>query len=188
MLADQSDVFARALERGRAVEQLAGRLLQARGAGVIFSSDYAGPDGEKVPRLMFRSHGLVIPDLDLAVAGKRFWCEVKGYWAPRKNRQQGCMVHGIRRLHYRDYGRVVAATGTPCLLAIIEIESGDFLMQRLDALRAMPCQCAGCRGGGDGARCRVIPTDNVYFDRDAFKLLGTIPDRLMAPVRVRWSH
>ena len=155
--------FAMQRELGLAGEKMVAGFLQSRGAGVVASYDFSGSDGDKAPRMMFQAYGRIIPDLDVSRGGERFWVEVKTYWHAPPNRRIGFPVHGIRRRHRENYLDVQKQSGTTVLLAILEVQSGQLLVRRLDALRIYDCQCRTCVRG-------TVPNHNVYFGRHDFSL------------------
>lgn len=127
---------------GRACELAVAEYMQQRGWFVIPSYDYAGLDHDKPPRLQGLRTAYPVPDLDLAMDGKRRWLEVKAKASARMYRKLGVYQHGIH--NYDHYLEVQKQTGTEVWLAIVEYttvqtadefgEEGLLLLQSLDRL------------------------------------------------------
>ncbi len=177
------------VERGRMGERLVCGWMKSQGWGVIPTYEYTGEGGDKAPKLMFESRGLVIPDLDVMRDGGRHWCEVKTYYHAPKNHLMGLPVHGIEQRLLDEYTDVQEASGCQVLLAVLEVQTGDLLMQSL--LRFLngsrPCDC-GC---ALGRRCRAPlkngPKNGRYYPRKNFKPVASFTDREMIKIRAAWS-
>jgi hypothetical protein len=127
---------------GRLGETLAAELLASAGAGVIATfrnSEDAAPVIEKSGRR------IVLPDLDVSIAGRTFSVEIKTYQKPAKNRSHGCMVHGVPVRSFDQYVSCEVERGIPVHLGVLEVDSGKLLLGR-DPISRMspryPCQCS----------------------------------------------
>ncbi len=148
--------------RGAAGEKLVAAWLQEHGWHVIPSYDYAGPDGDKPPRLQGFKVGYPVPDLDVARAGVRRWVEVKTkreavFW--RKTRE---WRHGIELRLLEHYRTVEVITGTECWIAVYEESTGDLLAQAIGEL--------GTPSVGTDRGHRM-----AYWPRARFRRLHTFP-------------
>ena len=165
----RQDQFDAMLEHSRQAEESVSRWLKTRGCGVIPSYDYNGKDKEKSPRLSMLKDRYVIPDLDVAKEGQRYWIEVKRYTHRPLNKRYGIYVHGIPERLYRDYLEVQRITGTPVYLAIEDKEYDALLIAKLDSLTPYPCQCRGCANKtGCNATFKGSIKNGVYFDVSEF--------------------
>jgi hypothetical protein len=159
--------------RGRAGEQAVVGWLQKWGWYVIPSYDYSGENGDKAPKLEGIRDRFPVPDLDVAMKGKRRWVEVKTKKAASWGIVGQQWEHGIE--HYKDYIRVAKETGTEAWLAILETDTvstsdlfgvaGTVLMQSFTQL-GQP-RTSGMR---HGARTKPM----AYFPRDSFKLVTNL--------------
>jgi hypothetical protein len=172
--------FEQALSHGNLGEVVVSDFLKSSGAGVIASYDYSGADN-KAPRLMFKSKGLVLPDLDVCKEGTRFWLEVKTYHGPAHNRKHNTLVHGITRRLFDQYAEVSTQTGTPVFVAIVELDSGALLVADLKKLSPLwPCQCGGCKT--EHGMCWVKSPGikrGVYWARDLM-----VPKHMFAAAQI----
>ena len=179
--------FERKLALGHEGEKLVSEWLRfCCGCGVIESYGFLSHDSEdKAPKLRFARDAFVLPDLDVCLAGKRYWLEVKTLGYSPENRRLGIRVHGIRRRHYQHYLEVGRQTGNLVHLCVLEMESGDILIAELGSLTPYPCQCGGCTGGG---RCRVTNFDLVYFDRAELTVVANLRGHAsFEALRARWE-
>ena len=174
--------FEEHLELGRLGERMVSTWVQSQGYGVIPSYNYTGDGNDKAPKLMFSDAGFVVPDLDVAFRGKRFWVEVKTYYYAPRNRKHGINVHGITRRLYEDYLQVERSTGCLVYLVVLEISTGKLLRLELAEAKTYPCQCKSCSANtGD---CTADVKRGCYFNRDDFKCINTFSDPEMEEVRV----
>jgi hypothetical protein len=120
--------------RGRDGEQKVAAWLQGRGWYIIPSYDYAGPDGEKAPKIQGAHEGIVLPDLGIAQAGRMRWAEVKAKGAPTFTLKTKTYDHGIGFRHWCHYLRVQKETGCHVWLFILEENSQQLLAESLDIL------------------------------------------------------
>lgn len=153
----------RAFRFGQIGERLVVRWIKAHGFLVIPSYDYSGEGGDKAPRLKGISSEYAIPDLDVALGGKRFWIEVKAKteasWTHLTQRYE----HGFSGRLYKDYLRVAEETGTPVLLFIVERKTSDLLTQNLAAL-------------GEPRMSAIYGQGMVYWPRDGFRVIHTFTE------------
>lgn len=150
--------------RGRSGEKVVAALLNRRGFFVVPSYDYSGED-DKAPKMHGPDADHVLPDLDLARLGRRYWGEVKTKAEPTFHRLTGRWEHGICLRLWREYWRVQEITGAPVYLFVYEESSGDVLTRSLAKLDAAKRVYAGGRMGRHGM---------VFFPRSAFHLLANI--------------
>lgn len=122
--------------RGAAGERRVAAYLQERGWYVIPSYDYAGPEGDKPPRLQGFSVGYPVPDLDVSRDGTRRWVEVKTKWQAAWYGIARTYVHGVDLRLVEHYRTVEAITGTECWIAVYEESTGQLLCQSLTKLGA----------------------------------------------------
>lgn len=150
---------------GAATEKRVAAWLQERGWHVIPSYDYAGPDGDKPPRLQGFKVGYAVPDLDVARAGVRRWVEVKFKSYSPFYYKGGYQVHGIYLRLLEHYRTVQTVTGTECWIAIYQADTRELLVQSLNEL-----------GEPQVGTDRGKPT--AYWPRSRFHLLATfaLPD------------
>lgn len=173
------------LELGRMGERLVSTWIQSKGYGVIPSYDYTGKENNKAPKLMFAESGFVVPDLDIAFRGRRFWVEVKTYYHAPLNRKHGINVHGIPRRLYEDYLQVERSTGCLVYLAVLEISTGYLLRLELADAKTYPCQCKSCTT--NTGTCSADVKRGYYFNRDDFKHVNTFSDPEMEELRLVWD-
>lgn len=121
-------------KRGRSGERLVAGVLKRRGCFIVPSYDYSGEDGNKAPKMEGEFAGYVIPDLDVARDGDRYWVEVKTKWTATLHRKSGTVEHGISLRHLDHYRKVQTITGAPVFLAVFEERDGIILIAKLDAL------------------------------------------------------
>ena len=121
-------------ERGAAGEKRVAAWLQERGWHIIPSYDYAGPDGDKPPRLQGFKVGYAVPDLDASRNGIRRWVEVKTKWEAVLYRKTQELRHGIDLRLLQHYQTVEMITGTECWIAVYEESTGALLVQAIKAL------------------------------------------------------
>lgn len=119
---------------GRHGERVVAELFRARGHYVIPSYDYAGADGDKVPKLQGLCAAFPIPDLDVARGGARRWVEVKTKSECVRYRKANEWRHGIPKRLWQAYQHVERITGAPVEIAILELSTGDILTASLAAL------------------------------------------------------
>ncbi len=151
---------------GRTGERIVADLLQRRGWYVIPSYDFAGPDGDKAPRLQGHLHQYVIPDLDVAKGGRRCWVEVKTKSRATETRiAGGRLEHGISLRHALDYQEVERISGCEVWLAIFERSTNCVLMARVADLMPTARRSVMRKGG-------FAEGPMVFFARDAFHVLG----------------
>lgn len=112
-------------------------LLQQRGWYTIASYDYSGDGGSKPPRLYGHFGKHVIPDIDVARAGARFWCEAKAKNAATLYRKTNVLEHGFSLRHFNDYLHVQSITGAPVYVFVYESETGAILCISLDKIEAV---------------------------------------------------
>ena len=148
-------------KRGRSGEKAIAGFLKSRGCFIVPSYDYSGEDGNKAPKMEGEHFSFVIPDLDVANGGKRFWAEVKTKWEATLHRKSQTWEHGISLRHYRHYQRVEQETGAPVWLFVFEERSGEILAAKLSCL-GPPRIYDGGKMGRDGM---------AFWPRDQFKLL-----------------
>jgi hypothetical protein len=151
-------------KRGRSGEKIVARLLQRRGWFVVPSYDYSGEDGDKAPIMQGTTQSFVIPDLDVAQAGRRIWVEVKTKACANLHRKTKTYEHGIDLRHYQHYCRVQEETATPVWLFVFEEQSGYVLAASLTQLGA-PRVYAGDKMGRDGM---------AFFARNKFKVVELV--------------
>jgi hypothetical protein len=155
---------------GRLGEDLASFGLRKQGAGVIASFKFTG-EGE-APAIEYFDKRTVIPDLDVAKDGSRFWLEVKTYKEPVTNRRFKCDVHGIPVTKFDEYVRVERQHGTPVYLGILQLCDGLFIVSErpLSRMPKLPCLC-GCDGDVFSCKERLKRGSMYpewYFRRDQF--------------------
>lgn len=162
--------FERQLSLGHRGERIIENVLLTRGAGVIRSYAYLSEGDDKAPRLHFLSGGYVLPDLDVCRESGRIWVEVKTLWAPARNRTFNCLVHGFKARLRSQYLEVQKRSGAPVWIVVLEVESGDVLLARLDSLPTIPCLCGVCRQhpSRPGRRCLI------YFNRNKFSCIANV--------------
>ena len=155
-------------QRGREAEIAVAKWMMRRGWHVVPSYDYAGLDHEKPPRLQGELKGYAIPDLDVSKDGERRWLEVKWKARPsptyssRLTCRKGIVpAHGIARRLVDQYKEVQRITGTAVWIFVVEGESGKWLCQKLDELRA----------GKEWSTASALMGNMVFWPRDAFKII-----------------
>lgn len=164
-------------ELGRRCEIALSKSLKQRKWYVIPSYDYTGKDQAKAPRLEGELKGFVVPDLDVARAGRRFWVECKyktkpNPWRKHNNRP----YHGLDTRHVNHYLKVQKITGCRVRLCILEREGSAVLVNWLDVLYAQ--------------RMELPPTDvwrsgGTLFPRDDFDEKGVFDYKAMT---VTWNE
>lgn len=161
-------------------EMIVAAWLKFRGNGIIPSYDYTGTNGDKAPRLVFQSGGLVIPDLDVCHNGNRAWFEVKTYHGPAENKRHNCLVHGVEKRLYDDYLKVEKETGSTVYIVILEYKSGELLIARLRKIETLwPCQCSAC-AANKPQRCQGIGIKRgIYWPRSEMVLWHKFPQETM---------
>lgn len=169
------------LKLGRLGEELVCGWFRSRGWGTIPSYEYTGKNGTKAPRLMFRNHGLVLPDMDLARSGQRVWAELKTYKETASNRVHGIQVHGFERRLYEDYLSVELETGCKVVLFVLQYGDGKLLVAGLSALTVYPCLCKGCRAGSGFCSARI--KRGVYFDQEEFRVIHRFEPSELVEIR-----
>ena len=152
-------------KRGRSGECVFAGWFRQRGCFVIPSYDYSGEDGDKAPKMDDANLSLVIPDLDVAKAGTRWWVEVKTKWKADFYRKGRRLEHGISKRHYEHYLRVQRESGTPVWLCIYEERDGYLLGARLDDLGPYGREYRGSKMGWDGM---------IFWPRERFKVFGKV--------------
>lgn len=150
--------------RGRNGEKIVGALLNHRGFFVIPSYDYSGED-DKAPRMHGPDVDHVLPDLDIARTGERYWAEVKTKGAPTLHRMSGVMEHGLSLRLWREYWQVQNITGCTVFLFIYEECTGAVLARSLLKLDKVKRVYEGGRMGPHGM---------VFFPRAAFALIAKV--------------
>lgn len=153
--------------RGRNGEQIVARWLQERGWHIVPSYDYSGQLGDKAPRLQGAHVGYVIPDLDVAKDGMRFWAEVKLKKFPTLHRNTNTLEHGISLRLYKNYLRVQSITGTPVGVFVLEEADGFLLGASFEEL-GEPRYYDGDKMDRGGT---------VFWPREKFEVL----DRILIP-------
>lgn len=127
-----------------------------------------------------------LPDFDVSKLGTRRYVEVKTKTKPAYFVKWRRQVHGISLSELSSYRTVEQESGTECWLFVVEKEIGNIMNGRLDELRR-PMWSQIYEGEGE-----QDPGGNIYFDRQAFSLFGTIPrngeifelrDRMWLPSR-----
>ena len=147
---------------GHAVEQQIAELLKERGWYVIPSYDYSGDD-DKAPRMQGSLACYVLPDLDVAKDGTRYWAEVKAKASATWTRKTQRYEHGIPRRHYLHYREVEEITGCRVFLFVYEEDTGAILVGALDELAEEKREYTGGKMSYGGM---------VFFPRDAFAQWG----------------
>lgn len=150
---------------GSWAEEVAEKLLQKSGFSICSKGLFTGEGAPKV-RGQFngRVFTAVMPDIDAAIDGKRFWIEVKGKTTCGYYRKYRCYTHGVRKRLWAEYQKIQDHFGTPVFLMVVEKSTGNFLVQRIDTLDQR-------RRDGDGDL-----DDSFWFDRDDFVLWATLGD------------
>lgn len=120
--------------RGQSGERLVAGILKAKGCFIVPSYDYSGEDGNKAPKMEGECAGYVIPDLDVARGGNRYWVEVKTKWTATLHRKSGKVEHGISLRHLDHYRQVQKISGCPVFLSVYEEQTGIILIAKLDSL------------------------------------------------------
>lgn len=167
--------FEEKLAFGRDAELAVSQWLKQRGNYVIPSYDYQGAEN-KAPRMSGLNAAHVVPDLDVAKDGNRFWIEVKRFNDSPINRKLGERVHGLKDRLYREYLSIQMITGCPVFLIVVEnFGGGQILAARLDSLTPHGCMCGPCSKGITGC-CRAPIKCCVYFRRSAFEIVGESAD------------
>jgi hypothetical protein len=150
--------------RGRNGEKIVGALLNQRGFFVIPSYDYSGED-DKAPRMHGPDTDHVLPDLDTARTGERYWAEVKTKAAPTLHRGSGVLEHGVSLRLWREYWQVQEITGCTVFLFVYEEGSGDVLARSLAKLDRVKRLYDGGKMGRHGM---------VFFPRSAFAVIANV--------------
>ena len=148
-------------KRGRAGERVVANALQRRGWFIVPSYDYTGQNGDKAPKMQGLNLSLVIPDLDAARRGKRFWVEVKTKARPDFTRSTGQWEHGIAKRHLEHYRRVEIESGAPVWLMIVEEQNALLIGQSLAKL-GTPRIYEGWKMGRGGM---------AFWPRERFRLI-----------------
>jgi len=120
--------------KGLHAQEIVAELLTRAGCYVIKSYDYSGKDGNKAPRMFGAMQSYILPDLDVARNGKRWWAEVKYKDHPNLWRKTNTLEHGIDKRHYDHYLRVQSETGCHVWLFVFEESSQIVLAESLDRL------------------------------------------------------
>ena len=121
-------------KRGNNGEKRVATFLRERGWHVLPSYDYSGEDGNKAPKLEGNRASFVIPDLDAARDGTRYWVEVKTKGAPVEWRKTGELRHGFSLRHIWEYKQVERITGCKVYVVIYEENSGKVICAPLSKL------------------------------------------------------
>jgi hypothetical protein len=110
-----------------------------------------------------------LPDFDTTKLGERRYVEVKTKTAPAFFVKWQREVHGISLRSLDSYKAVQQESGTPCWLVVVERERWNILSAPLSYL-IQPMWSRMYQGQNEQDN-----GGNIYFDRQAFNLLGTIP-------------
>lgn len=107
------------------------------------ASRYSGKENDEVPRLYGLGKSYRLPDLLVAREQEGHWGEC--YWVEVKwKKEGGCpghisgkLEHGIELAFYHDYVDVQRITGIETWLCIVEGETDEELIARIDDLRPL---------------------------------------------------
>jgi hypothetical protein len=120
--------------RGRSGERVIAELLKRRGWFIVPAYDFAGEEGEKVPKMEGLTAAFILPDLDISKGGDRRWAEVKTKTAATLHRRSGVSEHGIAIRHLQHYRSVESETGCEVWIFIVEENTRLALCARLKDL------------------------------------------------------
>jgi len=157
--------FEAQLEVGKHGERVVARILRERGWYIVPSYDFTGTDGAKAPRMIGQRLGFVIPDLDIARGGTRYWVEVKTKTAADFTRLTQRFEHGMQLRHYTDYQRVQQESASPVWIFVLELAASELLFIALDKIEDMKRVYDGRKMGRGGM---------VYWPRAAMRVLCRI--------------
>lgn len=159
--------FAHKLAEGRMWEMSVAHSLKQRGYYVVPSYDYSGGEN-KSPKLQGSLAEYVIPDLDTANSGKRYWIEIKSKNnSGTLHRKTGVVEHGFNQRHFDHYCKVQEITGTPVHVYVVEIPTKVVLSQSLDNLIEVKRPYNGDQMGPGGM---------VFFPRISFDFRFLLPE------------
>jgi hypothetical protein len=143
---------------GRGGEQLIKRWLRRHGFYVLPAADIATVGA---PAFDGPHEIVIVPDFLAARGGASRFVELKTKTRATFYRKGRSWQHGMRLAHWRAYQQVEELTGSPCFLAVLELESGLVLMQSIQHLGDVERVYDG-NGMPDGK-------PHVFFPRDAFR-------------------
>lgn len=116
--------------RGREGEAAVARYLQKQGWFIVWTCDFSAGD-TKAPELEGESDRYVLPDLCCYRGGERMWAEVKTRQESTIHKASRRVEHGFSFRHYQHYKRIEEITGTPVVVFVFEVDSGQLLFRRL---------------------------------------------------------
>jgi hypothetical protein len=119
---------------GREAELLVAAWCRDRGYYVIPSYDYSGPDGARAPMAQGSKDAIILPDLQIAAAGRSKWAEVKAKGSANYTITTGRYEHGIGYRKWGAYRRIQRQTGCFVYLFVVELDRQMVLAESLDVL------------------------------------------------------
>lgn len=142
-------------------------MLIKSGFWVVPSYDFSGTDGDKAPKMIGVSRGIILPDLDVCKDGRRLWVEVKTKLEASFYRRENREEHGFDKRHFSQYLEIQEITGCKVVVVFYETKTGRVLRASLEKLNE-------CKRSGEGKMSKLW-----YFPVSAMKLVdfsrGLVP-------------
>lgn len=167
-------------QRGEAGRDIAVRWFKEQGYFVV-PVDLIESGG--APSLEGWVRKVVLPDLQVARAGKIAWVEVKTKSRPVHYQKANELRHGIGQRHWNAYLEVQETTGVPASLAIVELSTKVLLF----AWMALLSQHVRQHSGSTIAHGERM----VYWPRDMFKqyrLRADLPNPVPPTTEHPWNQ